>query len=61
MQLEHARLAAERQKLMMEMEQSRQEHVFKMRELAEQHITKRAEHEMKRKEMAAATKNKATR
>jgi hypothetical protein len=59
MQLEHARLVAERQKIMMEIEQSRQEHVFKMRELAEQHITKRAEHEMRRKEMAARPKAKA--
>jgi hypothetical protein len=59
MQLEMARLQAERQKLMLEMEQARQEHLFKMRELQEQHITTMAEHAAKRKEAAARPKAKA--
>jgi hypothetical protein len=58
MALEAARLQSERQKLQLEMEAARQEHVFKMAELREAHITRQADHAMKRKEIAARPKKK---
>jgi hypothetical protein len=57
--IEGVRAEVERQKLMLEMEQSRQEHAFKMRELQEQHITAMAQHAAKRKEAAARPRARA--
>jgi hypothetical protein len=56
MRIEAMRAETERQKLMLEMEQTRQEHAFRMRELQEQHITTMAQHAAKRKEAAARPK-----
>jgi hypothetical protein len=60
MRIEAMRAETERQKLMLEMEQTRQEHAFRMRELQEQHKTSMAQHAAKRKEAAARPKAKAS-
>jgi hypothetical protein len=59
LRIEHVRAETERQKLMLEIEQARAEHAFKMRELAENHRTSMAEHEAKRKLAAQRPKQKA--
>ena len=59
LQIEHVRAATERQKLLLEMEQARAEHAFKMRELAENHRTSMAQNEAKRKLAAQKPKQKA--
>lgn len=59
--IQQDRDAAEREKLRMQMEMDRQEHQFKMAELAAQHHASQAEHEEKRKTMQVqhAAKRKA--
>lgn len=59
MRMEVLRVEAEREKIRMQIEQARQQHIFDMAELREQHITRKADHEMKRKEIAARPKQKA--
>jgi hypothetical protein len=59
MQIELMRMQAEQAKIRMEMEQASQQHLFDMAELREQHITRRADHEMKRREIAMRPKQKA--
>jgi hypothetical protein len=57
--LEIMRAEATRQELQLKIEMARQQHIFDMAELREQHITRKADHEMKRKEIAARPKQKA--
>ena len=57
--LEIMRAEATRQELQLKIEMARQQHIFDMQELREQHITRQADHEMKRKEIAARPKQKA--
>jgi hypothetical protein len=59
MRIEAMRAETERQKLILEMQQARAEHEFKMRELQESHRTSMAQHAAKRKEAAARPKPKA--
>jgi len=59
MRIEMMRVEAEREKIRLQMDQARQQHAFDMAELREQHITRKADHEMKRKEIAARPKQKA--
>jgi hypothetical protein len=70
-QLEREKAAAEREKIMIELQafrekthlemvQSRQDHELRLRELHEQHITAKADHAMKRKEIAMRPKKKAS-
>jgi len=59
MRIEAMRIEGEREKIHMQIEQARQQHIFDMAELREQHITRKADHEMKRKEIAMRPKQKA--
>ena len=59
LRIEMMRVEAEREKIRLQMDQARQQHAFDMAELREQHITRKADHEMKRKEIAARPKQKA--
>jgi hypothetical protein len=57
--IEAVRAETERQKLLLEMEQARAEHAFKMRELQESHRTSMAQHKAKRQAAAAQPRKAA--